>query len=347
MGFSHSTCFPGLEGGDGDDRWRATGRTPRRHRCHLGRQRSSNPMRIGTPNCSRPRRLLARPPAQHGNHFVVGNRSEGRHLDARAHRHQATPTRRGVFMVGCTDSGSGPVTCSRYYYRNAFDTATVGTCPSQGSPTSSALGAGWRSPTVWAAPRPFSGPLPSGGSRRRSELGPRLDAGPGRGSRSWCVRLRSDADGRVRTAGPHRSRGGALRRGQAGGQPSGAARRTAPRCPRRLRRPPGGRLPLVTEVAWMRAAIDAGAIVAGVERPRAPALDVGPAIDPSRIVMIGSSMAPPVAVDWGTRSPVHAEIAQRRRPGSRPVRACSTGPERWAVQSSMPWRCRWRSTPAS
>jgi hypothetical protein len=71
---------------------------------------------------------------------------------------------------------------------------------------------------------------------------------------------------------------------------------------------------LLTEVAWMRAAIDAGAIVAGVERPRAPALDVGPPIDPSRIVMIGSSMAPPLAVDWGTCSPVHAEIAQRLAP---------------------------------
>jgi hypothetical protein len=71
---------------------------------------------------------------------------------------------------------------------------------------------------------------------------------------------------------------------------------------------------LVTEVAWMRAAIDAGAIVAGVERPRAPALDAGPPIDTSRIVMIGSSMAPPFAVEWGTCSPVHAEIAQRLAP---------------------------------
>jgi hypothetical protein len=68
---------------------------------------------------------------------------------------------------------------------------------------------------------------------------------------------------------------------------------------------------LLTEVSWMRAAIDAGAMVAGVERPRAPGLDSGPPVDPSRIVLMGSSLAPPVVVEWGTLGPVHEEIARR------------------------------------
>jgi hypothetical protein len=71
---------------------------------------------------------------------------------------------------------------------------------------------------------------------------------------------------------------------------------------------------LLTEVAWMRAAIDDGAMVAGVERPSVPGLDAGPPIDSTRIVLIGSSMAPPAAVEWGTFGPVHAEIAQRLVP---------------------------------
>jgi hypothetical protein len=68
---------------------------------------------------------------------------------------------------------------------------------------------------------------------------------------------------------------------------------------------------LVTEVAWMRAVVDSGAVVAAVQRQAAPVLDIGPPLPAGRVVVVGVDPAPPVEVDWGTPTDVHQVIGER------------------------------------
>jgi acyl-CoA hydrolase len=49
-----------------------------------------------------------------------------------------------------------------------------------------------------------------------------------------------------------------------------------------------------SEVGWLRAAVTAGAIVAGIERFSVPGCDAGPPLPPEQVVIIGSSEAPPI-----------------------------------------------------
>jgi len=68
---------------------------------------------------------------------------------------------------------------------------------------------------------------------------------------------------------------------------------------------------LGTEVGWVRAAVDAGARVAGVERSAVPGLDVGPPLPAEQLTLVGSSSEPPLPYAWATPSPVDREIAAR------------------------------------
>jgi hypothetical protein len=66
-----------------------------------------------------------------------------------------------------------------------------------------------------------------------------------------------------------------------------------------------------TEVAWQRAVVDSGAAVAGIERLAAPALDMGPAIDPDRVTILGASDVPAAAISWTVPGDVQREIGGR------------------------------------
>ncbi len=66
-----------------------------------------------------------------------------------------------------------------------------------------------------------------------------------------------------------------------------------------------------TESAWLRAAIDAGAEVLGIERSGVPVLDAGPPIPADRVRVVGRSSAPPTEVRWGIPQDVHRAIAER------------------------------------
>jgi acyl-CoA hydrolase len=66
-----------------------------------------------------------------------------------------------------------------------------------------------------------------------------------------------------------------------------------------------------SEVAWQRAAVDAGAVVAVVERPASPLADAGPPIPSDRVVVVGHSPAPPAEMDWAIPGDVDHAIAQR------------------------------------
>ena len=72
----------------------------------------------------------------------------------------------------------------------------------------------------------------------------------------------------------------------------------------------GGYL-LTTESAWLRAAVDAGADVLGVERSGTPVLDVGPPIPADRVLVVGRSTAPPTEVKWGPPQEIHRAVAER------------------------------------
>jgi acyl-CoA hydrolase len=53
-----------------------------------------------------------------------------------------------------------------------------------------------------------------------------------------------------------------------------------------------------TEVGWTRAALASGALLAAVERPALPALEVGPPLPADRMTIIGASDAPAATVTW-------------------------------------------------
>lgn len=55
----------------------------------------------------------------------------------------------------------------------------------------------------------------------------------------------------------------------------------------------------LTEVAWLRATVDAGAVVAAIERPSVPALDRGGPLPHDRLVVVGSDASPAAEVRWG------------------------------------------------
>ena len=75
--------------------------------------------------------------------------------------------------------------------------------------------------------------------------------------------------------------------------------------------PADGGFLLTTESAWLRAAIDAGAEVLGVERSGVPVLDAGPAIPLDRVRLVGRSSAPPTEVWWGEPQDIHRAVAER------------------------------------
>jgi hypothetical protein len=66
-----------------------------------------------------------------------------------------------------------------------------------------------------------------------------------------------------------------------------------------------------SEVAWQRSAVDAGAVVAAVERPNSPCADAGPSLPPDQVVVIGQSAARPADIDWAQPSDVDRAIAQQ------------------------------------
>lgn len=69
-----------------------------------------------------------------------------------------------------------------------------------------------------------------------------------------------------------------------------------------------------TEVAWQRAAVDAGAIVAGIVRPERSTCDGGPPIPEERLRIIGEDASAPLIVAWPEAGAVHRAIADRVTP---------------------------------
>lgn len=75
--------------------------------------------------------------------------------------------------------------------------------------------------------------------------------------------------------------------------------------------PVDGGFLLTTESAWLRAAIDAGAEVLGLERSGVPVLDAGPPIPFDRVRVVGRSNEPPTEVSWGEPQDIHRAVAER------------------------------------
>lgn len=63
-----------------------------------------------------------------------------------------------------------------------------------------------------------------------------------------------------------------------------------------------------TEVAWMRAAVDAGAVVAAMECTGHPVCDAGPPIPDEQLWFIGTSDEPPSNSTWADPGDVHRAI---------------------------------------
>lgn len=66
-----------------------------------------------------------------------------------------------------------------------------------------------------------------------------------------------------------------------------------------------------SEVAWLPAAVDAGAVVAAVERPALPACDAGPPLPADRVVVIGTAGDPPLQMPPPAVSDDHRTIGER------------------------------------
>ena len=66
-----------------------------------------------------------------------------------------------------------------------------------------------------------------------------------------------------------------------------------------------------TEVGWMRAAVDAGATVAAIERPGLPGCDIGPPLPADQVVVLGSDPGPPIDVPVPEPTDVHRAIGER------------------------------------
>lgn len=72
---------------------------------------------------------------------------------------------------------------------------------------------------------------------------------------------------------------------------------------------PGGGFAFGTEVSWMRAALDAGAVLAAVVSNRAPACDAGPPLPDEQIVVVGETDDPPATLAFTVPTPEHRAIA--------------------------------------
>ena len=83
---------------------------------------------------------------------------------------------------------------------------------------------------------------------------------------------------------------------------------------------------LTTESAWVRAAIDAGAEVHGIERTGVPVLDAGPPIPSDRVRIVGRSDAPATEVHWGEPQDIHRAVAERVVPLIPPGARVQYGP---------------------
>lgn len=66
----------------------------------------------------------------------------------------------------------------------------------------------------------------------------------------------------------------------------------------------------LTEVSWLRAAVDAGATVAGIEVEDGPVLDSGPALPPDRVALVGRGTHP-ATIDWREPSDIDRQVADR------------------------------------
>jgi hypothetical protein len=75
--------------------------------------------------------------------------------------------------------------------------------------------------------------------------------------------------------------------------------------------PVDGGFLLTTESGWLRAAIDAGAEVLGIERRGVPVLDCGPPLPGTRVRVVGHSSRPPTEVRWGDPHDIHRGVAER------------------------------------
>jgi len=78
-----------------------------------------------------------------------------------------------------------------------------------------------------------------------------------------------------------------------------------------MRRGTDGGWRFTTEVSWQRAAVDAGAVVAAVERPASPCADAGAQVSGDRVVVLGQSPDPPAEIDWAAPSDTDRVIAER------------------------------------
>jgi acyl-CoA hydrolase len=81
-----------------------------------------------------------------------------------------------------------------------------------------------------------------------------------------------------------------------------------------MRRGSEGGWCFTTEVSWQRAAVDAGAMVAALERPASPCADAGPPVPEDRVVVLGQSPDPPAEIDWAEPSDTDRVIAERLVP---------------------------------
>ncbi|SHN18696.1 acetyl-CoA hydrolase/transferase C-terminal domain-containing protein [Cryptosporangium aurantiacum] len=66
-----------------------------------------------------------------------------------------------------------------------------------------------------------------------------------------------------------------------------------------------------SEVSWQPAAVDAGALVAGVVAPPFPRADAGPPLPSDRLVLVGESSDPPLTLATASPGPEHRAIAER------------------------------------
>jgi acyl-CoA hydrolase len=64
-----------------------------------------------------------------------------------------------------------------------------------------------------------------------------------------------------------------------------------------------------TEVGWMRAALDAGAVLAGVVSSRTPVCDAGPLLPADQVVVVGETDDPPATLAFTAPGPEHRAIA--------------------------------------
>jgi acyl-CoA hydrolase len=73
---------------------------------------------------------------------------------------------------------------------------------------------------------------------------------------------------------------------------------------------PEGHYRFGSEVGWLRAAVEAGAIVAAVLRPALPACDAGPPLPAERVVVVGSSSGPAIALPRVEPADEHRSIGE-------------------------------------